>query len=70
MNNGDVNYKVNTSKVAVDQDYFWQRMDTCPRGVKVQLLGIGGVPAYGTFDGKNRFWSAWAPLPKKPSWLV
>lgn len=56
--------------VAVDQNYYWQRMDSCPRGVKIQLLGIGGVASYGTWDGKNRFWQAWAPLPKKPDWLT
>ena len=64
-----MNIKVSTDKVAVDQNYYWQHMDTCPRGVKVQLLGIGGLPSYGNWDGKNRFWQAWAPLPKKPEWL-
>ena len=29
--------------VAVDPDYCWQPMGTCPLGVKVQLLGGGGV---------------------------
>jgi hypothetical protein len=39
-------------------------MDLCPTGTKVQLLGQGGLPQYGTWDGKNTFWTAWAPLPK------
>lgn len=52
--------------VAVDHDYFWRPMDTCPRGVKVQLLGAGGVAMYGTYNGKDKFYTHWAPLPKKP----
>lgn len=62
---GAVNIKVNRSNVAVDQNYFWQHMDTCPKGVKVQLLGAGGLPMYGNWDGKDGFYTDWAPLPKK-----
>jgi hypothetical protein len=59
-----------TSKeVAVDIGYFWQPIDTCPRGVKVQLLGQGGVAAYGNFNGHDDFWVGWAPLPSKPDWM-
>jgi hypothetical protein len=50
--------------VAVDPDYFWRPMRTCPRAVKVQLLNAGGVATYGTHDGKDSFWLGWAPLPK------
>lgn len=54
-------------KVAIiDDEYFWQPMDTCPRSKKVQLLTIGGVAVYGSYDGKNTSWLAWAPLPKIP----
>ena len=49
--------------VAVDKAYYWQPIGTCPRGVKVQLLGRGGVAAYGQFNGKDDFWTHWAPLP-------
>ena len=49
---------------AVDPDYFWQPMTTCPRGVKVQLLGKGGVAMYGNYNGKDQFYTHWAPLPK------
>ena len=52
--------------VAVDPDYFWRPMKTCPVSVKVQLLGEGGVAIYGTHDGKDPFWQGWAPLPKRP----
>jgi len=50
---------------AVDTSYFWRPMATCPSGVKVQLLGEGGVAVYGerrAADGD--FWRGWAPLPK------
>ena len=51
--------------VAVDPDHHWQPMNTCPRSVKCQLLGQGGVAIYGTYDGKDQFWQGWAPLPKR-----
>lgn len=59
--------KLNADKtVAVATDYFWDEdMRGCPRGVKVQLLGAGGVATYGHFDGRDGFWIAWAPLPKR-----
>jgi len=56
-----------TDRVAVvDTDYFWQPMTTCPLSRKVQLLTSGGVAVYGSYDGKNQSWQAWAPLPKVP----
>lgn len=60
-------FKLNKSRdVAVAQDYYWNdNMQECPRGVKVQLLGTGGVATYGQYDGKSEFWVAWAPLPKR-----
>lgn len=60
-------YKLNKdASVAVATDYYWEKIDAnTPRGVKLQLLGIGGVAAYGQYDGKNRFWTHWAPLPKR-----
>lgn len=36
-----------------------------PVAVKVQLLGAGGVAQYATYNGKDPFWIAWAPLPKR-----
>lgn len=51
--------------VAVSNEVFWiEDMSTCPRGVKVQLLGFGGVAAYGTYDGKDSFWVKWQPVPR------
>ena len=56
--------------VAVDRTYYWQPMSTCPRGVKVQLLGAGGVAVYGNYNppkpGEKTWWTHWAPLPVKP----
>ena len=51
--------------VAVDPAYFWLPLSTCPRGVKVQLRGAGGVALYSQYDGKEKFWTDWAPLPKR-----
>lgn len=54
-----------TRSTAVDPDYFWnENMADCPRGVKCQLLGKGGVAAYADYHG-DPFWTAWAPLPKR-----
>lgn len=60
-------HKLNTDRtVAVATDYFWNEdMSTCPLGAKVQLLGIGGVASYGNYNGRDPFWVAWAPLPKR-----
>lgn len=58
------NIKISSQGVAVDQAYFWNYdMDKCPQG-KVQLLGKGGIPAYGYKAQGGDFWQAWAPLPK------
>jgi hypothetical protein len=49
---------------AVDQNYYWQPIETCPLGVKVQLLGRSGVAIYSTYSRKDKFFTHWAPLPK------
>jgi hypothetical protein len=49
--------------VAIDRDYYWRPIATCPAGVKVQLLNPGGVAVYGKYNGKERWFSHWAPLP-------
>lgn len=61
-------YTLNKDKsVAVATDYFWIPIDhSTPHGVKLQLLGQGGVAIYGNWDGKNTFFTHWAPLPKIP----
>ena len=51
---------------AVATDYYWDEdMGRCPRGAKVQLLGAGGVATYGVYNGRDPFWTAWAPCPKR-----
>lgn len=60
-------YKLSKDQsVAVAIDYFWEPIGpTTPRGVKLQLLGQGGVAQYGIWNGKDEFWTHWAPLPRK-----
>lgn len=60
-------HTINTAgTVAVATDVYLQPVgqDT-PRGVKLQLLTQGGVLVYGHYDGKDKFYTDWAPLPKK-----
>ena len=63
-------YSVNSTKTAaVAQDFYWLPIDgDTPRGVKVLLLGLGGVASLGHYHhkpGDTQFWTHWAPLPKK-----
>lgn len=52
--------------VAVADDYYWnENMDECPRGVKVQLLGQGGVAVYAHYTHDDRFFVGWAPVPRR-----
>jgi hypothetical protein len=55
--------RISNDDVAVDLDYFWRPMDTCPRAVKVQLLNPNGVAIYGKYLGED-YWGGWAPVPK------
>ena len=59
-------HKLNADKtVTVATDVFWNEdMTTCPQGTKCQLLGKGGVAAYGVYNG-DPFWIGWCPLPKR-----
>lgn len=51
--------------VAVAIDTYWIPVDkNTPRGVKLQLLGHGGVATYGNYHG-DKFWTHWCPLPKR-----
>lgn len=54
-----------THTVAVSTTQYWEEMSSCPTGVKVQLLGAGGVATYGIWDGRNKFWTHWAPVPRR-----
>ena len=57
-------WKPDSTGAAAVGNYYWQPMDTCPRGVKVQLLGRSGVAVYGQYH-PDPFWTDWAPLPKR-----
>lgn len=59
-------HKLNADQtVAVATDvYFNPDMSAAPRGVKLQLIGEGGVAVYGTYNG-DPFWQEWAPVPKR-----
>lgn len=61
------NFHLNNHRsVAVSNEVYWNEdMTTCPTGVKVQLLGQGGVAAYAHYQYSDRFWVGWAPLPKR-----
>ena len=55
-----------TGAAAVDHNYFWQPIDeNTPRNAKLQLIGSSGVAMYGILsNGRERFFTHWAPLPK------
>ena len=56
---------ITASNVAVDKNYHWQPMSTCPVNSKVQLLGQGGLPSYGKWDGKDSFYVGWQLIPTR-----
>ena len=52
--------------VAVSTIVYWEPISTCPQGVKVQLLGVGGVAAYGIYQrGDDNFWIGWSAVPAR-----
>lgn len=59
-------YKLNRDKtVAVSTSHVMSKnMQDCPRGVKVLLLGYGGVLVIGQYAGEE-FWQQWQSLPAK-----
>lgn len=59
-------FKLTSDKsTAVSRTTYWDHdMSACPRGVKMLLLGKGGVATIGHYDGKDKFFVAWCPLPK------
>lgn len=58
-------HKLNAdATVAVSTHVYWLPIDTAtPRGVKLQLLGKGGVATYGNYHG-DKFWTHWQSLPR------
>lgn len=62
----DIRVTRGTFPVAVDHNYFYQPMATCPRGVEVQLLTKWGRSVPGYWDGKDKQFVGWAGRPKIP----
>lgn len=60
-------YRLNSDKsVAVAEDYFLRPVgEDTPRGVKLLLLGAGGVLTIGQWS-RDPFFTHWAPLPRLP----
>jgi hypothetical protein len=52
--------------VAVDLEYHWQPMSTCPINRKVQLKGRNGLAGHGNWNGKDRWYVGWTPCPTDP----
>jgi hypothetical protein len=67
MANENQSHKINSAgTAAVAESYYWMPCgpDT-PIGVKLQLLGAGGVAIYGMYNPKVKFYTHWAPLPRR-----
>ena len=63
-------YKLDsTETTAVATEFYWLPINNdTPRGVKILLLGRGGVASLGHYHhkpGESEFWEFWAPLPRK-----
>lgn len=59
------NYKLTQDKAAaVSLHNEFLPMSSCPIATKVILLG--GVATIGQWDGKDKFWQGWYPLPRAP----
>ena len=59
-----------TDGVAVDPNYHWRDMSSCPIGVKIQLLTKGGIATHGRLghtlgSSSPDQYLGWTPLPKK-----
>ena len=63
-------YRINTDKsAAVSTDYFYQPIETAPRGVKIIGLSATNVARIDKIGKDSGDLIAWAPLPKEPIWL-
>ena len=62
-------YKLSSDKTtAVDPNYYWQSLETCPRGVSVWLFTRYGKPIDGQYTGQKDI-VGWCPKPKVPQWM-
>lgn len=61
-----MNYKLNAERtVAIDLYVRFYPIETCPTGVKVQLLTIGGIAIYGRLSSiqGSESYQGWRPVP-------
>lgn len=58
--------KSNDGAAIIDPALMFRPMDDCPKGPKVLLLNKAGIACTGSWDGKDRWWVGWFPLPKIP----
>lgn len=63
-------FRLDSTKAAVvSNDYYWIPIDaSTPTGVKILLLGRGGVASLGQYlhrPGETQFWTHWAALPRR-----
>lgn len=56
--------KITHGEAAVDQEYFYRDMDSCPVGCRVILLNPGNVATISVYSPKDTYWRGWSPLPK------
>ena len=64
-----MSYKISgDGTTAVDHDYYWRSLDTCPRGVSVWLLTRYGRAIDGQWNGQEDM-VGWCPKPKIPTWM-
>lgn len=62
-------YKISgDGTTAVDPDYFWQDIQSCPRGVSVWLLTKYGKAIDGQYTGQTDI-IGWCGKPKIPVWM-
>lgn len=62
-------HRLNKDKNVVVGNHEWISMQHCPKSAKVWLLNPGCVGTQGEWDGKERQWLGWFPLPTVPNWM-
>jgi len=53
-------------QAVTDGALLFRSMNDCPTGPKVLLLNKAGIASTGWWDGKDRWYVGWYPLPKIP----
>jgi hypothetical protein len=53
-------------EAVTDGALLFRTMADCPTGPKVLLLNKAGIASTGWWDGKDRWYVGWYPLPKIP----